>query len=117
MSLPLRWNCFQLDAESIKLFRSQMPKISLLLLMPYMLQDVSLIHLPTYINCIPLLYLRILEYSLTRALTTQLLFGIALAVSNGFLTQLLIKRPNDSILTLFSLVNCHGILARKKNAT
>ena len=81
------------------------------------LQDVSLIHLPTHINCIPLLYLRILEHSLTRALTTQLLFGIALAVSNGFLTQPLIKRPNDSILTLFSLVNYHGILARKKNAT
>jgi len=82
--------------------------------MPYMLQDVSLICLIDYI---PLLYLRILEHFLTRALTTQLLFWIALAVSNGFLTQLLIKRPNGSISTLFSLVNCHGILARKKNAT
>jgi len=50
-----------------------MSKISSLLIL-YMLQDIFLIYLPTYINYISLLYLRILEHSLTRDITTQLHF-------------------------------------------
>lgn len=68
MSLLLKQNFLWLDAESTKLFRFWMLNISLLLQIPYQLQDISLIHLPTHFNCIPLLYLKISEPSLTKAL-------------------------------------------------
>lgn len=42
-----------------------------------MLQDIYLICLLIYFNCITLLYLRILELSLKKALTTLSSFGIA----------------------------------------
>jgi len=56
-------------------------------------QGKSLICLSTHINCTLLLYLRILELSLTRALITLLHFGIVLVILNSILTWLLIKRP------------------------
>ena len=48
MLLSLRQNCFQLDTESIKLFRSQTLIILSLLLMPYMLQDISIFDLSSH---------------------------------------------------------------------
>lgn len=80
-----------------------------------MLQDIYLICLLIYFNYITLLYLRILELSLKKALTTLSSFGIAPTVLNSVLTQLLTKRPNSLIITLFSYVNCYRILAKKKN--
>ena len=52
-----------------------MPRILSLLLLLFILQSESLIYLPTHINCTLLLYFRILELSLTKALTTLLYFG------------------------------------------
>ena len=92
-----------------------MPRILLLLLLLFILQSKSLIYLSIHINCTLLLYFRISELSLTRALTTLLYFGIALVVLTGVFTWLLTKRPNNSISILSSLVNCYRTLARKKN--
>ena len=89
--------------------------ISLSSLMLFTLQGKSLIHLFTYINYTLSLYLRILELSLTRALSILLNFGIALLILTDILTWLLTKKPNNSILILSSLINYHGTLARKKN--
>ena len=46
------------------------------------------------------------------SLLGSLLVILRLVVATTFLTQPSTKRPNDSISTLFSLVNYHGILAR-----
>ena len=101
--------------ELIKLFRSQIPRMLSSSLILFILQGESLIYFSIYTNYTPSLYLRILELSLTKALTTLLHFGIVLVVLTGVLTWPLIKRPNNSILILFSLVNHYGTLARKKN--
>jgi len=92
MSPLLRQNCSWLDVELIKLFRSKMLKILSSLLILFILQDKSLIHLFIYINCTSLLYLKILELSLTRALATH--FGIALVVLTSFLIDKEIKQFN-----------------------
>jgi len=63
-----------------------MLKVSLLLLMLFMLQDTFSICPPIHTNCTPLLYLKILELSLIKALAILSYFGIALAVLNGLFT-------------------------------
>ena len=116
-SLPLKQNFFQSDVESTKLFKFLMLNTSLLLQTLFQLQDIFLICPFIHSNCIPLQFLKILEHSSTRTLTTLLLFGTVLAVTNGLLIQQLIKKLNNWKLTLFSCPSPHGILARKKNLT
>ena len=50
-----------------------------------------------------------------KTLTTLSSSRIVLAVPNGFIIWLLIKKLNSSTVLLISHINCHGTLARKKN--
>ena len=82
--LPLKQNFFQSDMKSTKLFKFLMLNISSSLQILFQLQDIFLICLSIHSNCILLQFLRILEHSSTRTLTTLLIFGTVLAVTNCY---------------------------------
>ena len=114
-SLLLRQSCLQSDAALIKQFMSKMLLISLLLLTLFTLQDESLICPPTLTNCSLSQYYKTLENSSIKNIITPLNSGIALVVPNGFISQLLTKRPRRLTIFIISHVSHHGILAKKKS--
>lgn len=115
MLLLLKQNYFWLDVESTKLFRFQILNISLSLQILYQLQDISLICLPIYFDCIPSLFFKILEPSLIKGLLTPLCSGIVLTMTSGLLIQWSIKKPNSWKLILFFYAGLYGNLARNKS--
>ena len=100
----------------IKPFKSQILNKSSLSQIPFQLQDIFLICLLILINCTLLLYLKILELSLTRTLIILFNFEIALAAINSSLIWQLTERLNSSRQILFSYTNLPENLAKKKNA-
>ena len=115
ISPPMMQNFSQLDMESIQPFKFQMLNKLSSLQMLFQLQDVFLICLTIPFNYILLQYLKILEPSLIRTLITQFYFRIFLVVINSLPIWQSTRRLNILRQILYSYVNLHGILAKKKN--